>query len=282
VLAAVTTTALLSAPTVVGRAAELPDGWLEADAPRSPVAGIGTSWLDATEPGLVGPRPSVIARSAVGAGAAVVVAELADEDEGGGAPGDADDAHVGSGALPDGVVELARHDGVVVATEGAHVELVGFHESSSGAALPMDPVGPDVSAHPVAAAAAPADEGPVIVLPPRGRAGAATSAIDLSVTAGEPVVAPITGEVEEVAEYALYGTTRDQLVRIRSSEDPTVVAHVHHVDDASVAVGDTVEAGTSVIAGRARQLPFESQIDRFTAAHRGEATPHVHIELRIA
>lgn len=285
-LAAVTTSALLTAPAVVGRAAELPDGWGDTE-DRRPFAALGGSWSDAALPGLLGPRPTALASSTSIASRAAALSAAADAED------DVDEDDVdedvtaategaGTGALPDGVVELARHEDVVVATEGAHVELVGFHESSTGAALPLDPVGPDVSAHPVAAAAAPADEGPVVVLPSRGRAGGATSAIDLSVTAGQPVVAPITGEVEEVAEYALYGTSRDELVRIRSSEDPSVVAHVHHVDGASVTVGDAVEAGATVIAAEARQLPFESQVDRFTAAHRGEAAPHVHIELREA
>lgn len=279
-LATVTTTALLAAPAVVGRAAELAEGRGDPEH-RLPFADVGGSWADAALPGLLGPRPAALASSPALARQVVTLAEPADDDGEVGGDGTGD-PHAGTGALPDGVVEIARHEGIVVATEGAHVELVGFHESSSGAALPLDPIGPDRSAHPTVAAVEPTGDGPVVVLPSRGRAGGATSAIDLSVTPGGPVVAPITGEIEEVADYALYGTTRDLLVRIRSSEDPSVVAHVHHVEGAAVAVGDTVAAGTTVIASEARQLPFESQIDRFTVAHRGEPTPHVHIELRVA
>jgi hypothetical protein len=46
-----------------------------------------------------------------------------------------------------------------------------------------------------------------------------------------------------------------------------------------VAVGDRVEAVATTIAAGARQLPFDSQVDRVTAAHRGAPAPHVHVEL---
>jgi biotin carboxyl carrier protein len=185
-------------------------------------------------------------------------------------PGDRS-PELGAGALPDGVVELARFGEVLVAAEGSRVELVGFHESSAAQALTFEPAEGLVS-----------DDGPVMVLPTRHRAGGPTSAIDLAVTPGEEVVAPISGEVVEVAEFALYGRTSDLLVSIRSVEDPTVVATVMHLVEARVAVGDHVEAGVTPIAGEARQLPFASQIDRFAAAHRGSAAPHVHLELRHA
>jgi hypothetical protein len=184
--------------------------------------------------------------------------------------GAVDDA-AGTGALPDGVVELARVGRIVVAAEGSRVELVGFHESAASHALPFEPNPTLVG-----------DDGPVMILPTRHRAGGPTSAIDLAVAPGEEVVAPISGEVVEVADFSLYGRTSDLLVSIRSDEDPSVVATAMHLVDARVAVGDRVEAGVTPIAGEARQLPFASQIDRFALAHRGTAGPHVHLELRHA
>lgn len=179
-----------------------------------------------------------------------------------------------TGALPDGIVTLARAGAVTVATEGSTVELVGFHESSDPAAIPMTSTEPHVAPD--------AGEGPVVLLPTRGRAGAPTSAVDIAVRPGQAVMAPVTGEVVEVASFALYGSTRDLLVRIRSAEDPDVVVTAMHLEGAAVEVGDTVEAGVTPIADEARQLPFDSQIDRFTAAFRGEPAPHVHVELQHA
>jgi murein DD-endopeptidase MepM/ murein hydrolase activator NlpD len=195
---------------------------------------------------------------------------------------DADDpaGQVGDGALPDGTVELARAGDVRIVAEGSTVELVGFHESSSAAALRMTPAHPIVSEHTGVTADAPGDDGPVMVLPTRGRAGAPTSAIDLAVAPGVEVPAPVTGEVVEVADFSLYGRTRDVLVKIRAADDPSVVVTAMHLVDPLVEVGDRVEGGVTPIAAAARQLPFDSQIDRFTAAYRGQAGPHVHLEVR--
>lgn len=182
-------------------------------------------------------------------------------------------AATGEGALPDGEVELARFGDVEIVTEGSRVELVGFHESSAGDALELTPSHPEVGAD-----EAGGDE-PVVILPTRQRAGASTSAVDLAMKPGEPVPAPLSGEVIAVDDYLLYGSTSDVVIKIRSDEDPSIVATVVHVVDPEVEAGDRVEAGTTTVAGEARQLPFESQIDRFTTEHRGEAAPHVHIEL---
>jgi murein DD-endopeptidase MepM/ murein hydrolase activator NlpD len=184
------------------------------------------------------------------------------------------------GALPNGPVELATYGDVRIVTEGSRVELVSFHESSASAALPFESSHAVISANPAVESDAPDEDAPVIVLPTRQRAGAPTSAIDLALTPGEQVVAPISGEVVAVDDFSLYGRTPDVIVKIRSSEDPNVVLRALHLVDPLVEVGDTVEAGVTPIAAEARQLPFESQMDRFTAAHRGQAAPHVHFEMR--
>lgn len=292
VLAAAATGVMITGPAVVGKAAELPDGWREARA-ELPYAAFVGAWQEPDVATLVGPRPTAQRPLLIDA-PSTALGEVA------GATGGASDDGAGElaaaveaaeteafepstpdlGALPDGVVELARYADVVVAAEGADVELVGFHESSTATALELTSVHPVVSSHPSVPGGVSDDDGPVVVLPPRHRAGGPTSAIDLSVTAGSTVVAPISGEVVQVADYALYGATRDLLVQIRSDEDPSIVAHVHHLVGAQVQVGDSVEAGRTPLAEEARILPFESQVDRFTVAHRGEASPHVHIELR--
>jgi murein DD-endopeptidase MepM/ murein hydrolase activator NlpD len=237
---------------------------------------LPSSWGAEDDPGARTERAAAPAPpAAVAATTVSAPAGAGDRDEGGGP-----DAHVGDGALPAGTVELARAGEVRIVTEGSAVELVGFHESSSAAALRMTPAHPVVSEHAGVTAEVPDDEGPVMVLPTRGRAGAPTSAIDLAVAPGVEVAAPVTGEVVEVADFSLYGRTRDVLVRIRAADDPTVVVTAMHLVDPLVEVGDQVEGGVTPIAVSARQLPFDSQIDRFTAAYRGQAGPHVHLEVR--
>lgn len=279
-LAAAATGVMLTGPTVVGKAAELPAGWGDDARAQLPYAAFVGAWHEPDVTTLVAPRPTVD-RPLLSNAPLAAAAEAARTTAAGTAEEETAEAVTADlGALPDGVAELARHGDIVIVAEGAHVELVGFHESSSPAALELTSVHPIVSAHPQVAADVPDDDRPVVVLPPRHRAGGPTSAIDLAVAPGSPVAAPISGEVVQVADYALYGSTRDLLVQIRSDEDPDVVAHVHHLVGAQVAVGDRVEAGVTHLAEEARALPFESQVDRYTTAHRGEATPHVHIELR--
>lgn len=174
------------------------------------------------------------------------------------------------GALPDGPIELATAGDVAIVAEGSRVELVGFHESSSGSAIDMQPAAHDGTVH----------EDAIIDLPTRHRAGSPTSAIDVAVAPGADVIAPVTGEVVAVSTYALYGSTEDVVVEIRPDADPSITVSITHVVDPSVAAGDRVEAGVTAIAAEGRQLPFDSQIDRFTTAHRGQAAPHLHIEMR--
>jgi murein DD-endopeptidase MepM/ murein hydrolase activator NlpD len=239
---------------------------------------LPSSWSAEDEDGTTGGSPT--ASTAVPATA--VSATAATGATGADADGEAEETpdEPGDGALPDGTVELARTGEVRIVAEGSMVELVGFHESSSAAALRMTPAHPVVSEHAGVGADAPGDDGPVMILPTRGRAGAPTSAIDLAVAPGVEVPAPVTGEVVEVADFSLYGRTRDVLVRIRAADDPSIVVTAMHLVDPMVEVGDQVEAGVTPIAGSARQLPFDSQIDRFTAAYRGQAGPHVHLEVR--
>jgi murein DD-endopeptidase MepM/ murein hydrolase activator NlpD len=265
VAAAITGAMLSSDPMVrADRILEqLPPSWGAEDDPGA-----------STERAVTPAPPTAVAATTVSSTAAAGDRDER-EDDGGGL-----DAHVGDGALPDGIVELARAGEVRIVTEGSAVELVGFHESSSAAAMRMTPAHPVVSEHAGVIADAPDDEGPVMVLPTRGRAGAPTSAIDLAVAPGVEVAAPVSGEVVEVADFSLYGRTRDVLVRIRAADDPTVVVTAMHLVDPLVEVGDRVEGGVTPIATSARQLPFDSQIDRFTAAYRGQAGPHVHLEVR--
>ena len=113
-----------------------------------------------------------------------------------------------------------------------------------------------------------------VVMPSRGRGTGPTTAVDVAVPADATITAPVSGEVVEANQYALYGTTTDFLVTIAPQDAPYLRIRMFHLEEPQVAVGDTVVAGETVIAKRSRQLPVNNQIDRIT----GERTPHVHIQ----
>lgn len=142
--------------------------------------------------------------------------------------------------------------------------LAGFHQATGGGTEALTPL--------EASDDAPT---PVDVLASRGRGTHPTSAVDIAVPEDEPVLATVDGEVRAVSTYQLYGASRDVIVVIVPDAAPEIEVKVLHLDDAQVEVGERVVAGETVIASRARHLPFGSQIDGVL----GEKLPHVHIEV---
>jgi hypothetical protein len=138
----------------------------------------------------------------------------------------------------------------------------GFHEASTRTSLAMTPVG-DGS----------------LVLPSRGRPAPATSAVDLVLVDEVPVRSPVTGTVEVAERFHVYGKHPDRRIVLVPDDAPELRVVVLHVTGVSVAPGDRVEAGVSVLAESARRFPFRSQIDDETAP---DAWPHVHYEVRPA
>lgn len=158
------------------------------------------------------------------------------------------------------------------------VRAVGFHESGHGAALAMSPVGRLDSNHNAGRIALPQVNGyrdnSYLVMPTRSRGNGPTSAVDISMVAGEPVTSPITGTVKSVSPYNLYGSTPDLIVELVPEGRPELRVRMMHIDGVDLQPGDEVEAGKTVLAASSRQLPFSSQIDRYAGAH-----PHVHLEV---
>jgi murein DD-endopeptidase MepM/ murein hydrolase activator NlpD len=174
--------------------------------------------------------------------------------------------------------------GEVFATAGgvdlhlpSDVLAVGFHESGSRNAVRMLPIGTPTSNHNAGRVTLPpaSADNRYFVLPTRRRPGTPTSAVDIRVEHGKPIASVVDGTVTAVSEYRLYGRTPDQVVEIRSERNPDIKVRMLHVEGVQVAPGDRVRAGETVVAASSRQLPFASQIDRFSS--RG---PHVHVELR--
>lgn len=189
-------------------------------------------------------------------------------------------------APEDRTVVVARHGAVELIVPSAYALLVGFHEAGAEA-LDLDVVAPVTADHAAAGegsdATAADDAVTVIVLPGRRRGTDPTTAMDVVVPQGRPIVAPVDGRVLRVEDYLLYGRHEDVRVVIEPAADPGVVAVVLHLEDVRVAPGDDLRAGETVIAGSARVLPEASQIDRYTRRSvREEAPPHVHVEIHRA
>lgn len=172
-------------------------------------------------------------------------------------------AAAAAGTPSDGPVKIAVVQGVELYSPSPETMAVGFHEGATRS-LPLDPVfnAPEGAPEPV-------------VMGSRGRGTGATSAIDIAVPRDTPLRSPVTGEVVEANEYALYGSTRDHLVTVAPEGAPDLRVRMFHLEGVRVQIGDEVVAGETVLADRSRVLPFSSQIDRIT----GERAPHLHVQV---
>ncbi|HVF76642.1 MAG TPA: hypothetical protein VM938_16515 [Acidimicrobiales bacterium] len=142
------------------------------------------------------------------------------------------------------------------------VERVGFHESNHDGAQHLAPL---------ATAAAPT------TLEARERGTGARTAADVVVDPAVEIRSPVTGRVKRSGGYVLYCKHSDDYVVIAPDAQPTWEVKVLHIDGVRVKAGDRVVAGVTVLAPRATQLPFESQVDELRTAD--PAWPHVHIEV---
>lgn len=175
---------------------------------------------------------------------------------------------------------LASHDGLELRLPSDDPVVVGFHEASQSAALPMHPIGTIRDNANTTRFVAPPDRedgAEYVVMSSRGRAPAATSAVDVVLRDDDPVLSPVDGTVTDVRAYHLYGKYPDHRIEITPLGRPGLRIVLIHVRDVSVAVGDTVEAGLTPLAASANRFPFGSHIDRYTEPDRW---PHVHMEVK--
>lgn len=141
------------------------------------------------------------------------------------------------------------------------VERIGLHQSNHEGARDLQ----------VTAQAA----GPV-VLESRGRESGLQSAADIVVAPDTEIRSPVSGTVLRSGTYVLYCDYSDDFAVIAPDEQPDWEVKVLHIDGVTVAPGEYVQAGMTVIAGRATVLPFASQVDDTTA---DPPWPHTHIEV---
>lgn len=157
---------------------------------------------------------------------------------------------------------FATVGGVVLVHLSARVERVAFHQSNHEGARPLEPL---------ATAAAP------LTLEGRERLTDGRTAADVVVDPGIPIRSPVTGRVKRAGTYVLYCKHSDDYAVIAPDAHPDWEVKILHIDGVRVRPGDRVTAGETVIAPRATQLPFESQVDEVRTAD--PAWPHVHVEV---
>ena len=157
---------------------------------------------------------------------------------------------------------MASVAGIAVLHPAAHIERVGFHQSNHEGAQEME--------------VAPTAVRPV-TLESRDRLTSARTAADVVVEPGTEIRAPVTGVVKRAGSYVLYCEHQDDYLVIAPDVNPAWEVKLLHISGVAVSAGQRVEAGVTVVAPRATQLPFESQVDEARTAD--PAWPHVHIEV---
>jgi biotin carboxyl carrier protein len=156
---------------------------------------------------------------------------------------------------------FATAGGVVLRHPSSRVELIGFHESNLDGARQLEPL-------PSAA--------PTVTLEARSRDTSPRGAADVVVDPETEIRAPVTGTVRYAGSYILYCRHTDNFLIIEPDDHPGWEVKLLHFEGLKVGVGARVKAGETVVGARARQLPFQSQVDKVTAS---PAWPHVHVEI---
>jgi hypothetical protein len=157
---------------------------------------------------------------------------------------------------------FASAGNVVLRLPAALVERVGFHQSNHEGARILTVLPGAVDA---------------VTLETRGRLTRARTAADVVVDPRTAIRAPVSGRVKRAGTYVLYCKHSDDFVVIAPDARPAWEVKILHIDGVRVRPGDRVVAGVTVIAPRATQLPFESQVDELATVK--PAWPHVHIEV---
>ncbi len=141
------------------------------------------------------------------------------------------------------------------------VERIGFHEAGREGARQMEPL-PDATRP--------------ITLESRNRGTGSRTAADIVIDPHSELRSPVTGTVIRSGTYILYCKYTDDFVVINPDAHPGWEVKMFHFKGLTVAPGDRVEAGVTVVGNDPAILPFESQINEFTT---NPSWDHVHIEV---
>lgn len=143
----------------------------------------------------------------------------------------------------------------------SRVEHVGFHQSNDEGAQHLDAL-PGIEA---------------FTLDDRGRETDRQGSADVVVDPETEIRAPVSGTVISSGSYVLYCNNFDYYLNIEPDDHPGWKVRMLHLAELTVGTGDRVEVGQTVVATKARQLPFASQVDDIRTAD--PAWPHVHMEV---
>jgi hypothetical protein len=157
-------------------------------------------------------------------------------------------------------VPFARAGHLTLKVPAQDALLIAYHESLFDTAVAMRPVG---------------ERSAWMIQPSRGRPTPPTSAVDIALEVGTPVVAPVDGKVVAVINYSLYCEAPDTLVVIRPYDDRSVTVEVMHLVDLKVRKGDVVYAGGTIIGEPHDFVGGNAQVDLFVPG----SPPHVHVEV---
>lgn len=157
--------------------------------------------------------------------------------------------------------QVAAVGGVVLVHPSTRVEMVGFHESNHDGARQLEVLGTAVNP---------------MVLETRDRGTGSRTAMDVVVDPAAEIRAVVTGTVLRAGGYILYCDHNDDFLVIEPDSRPGWEVKMLHIKGVSVSAGDRVEAGVTVVAPAPTPLPFDSQVDEFTAE---PSWPHVHVEV---
>lgn len=150
---------------------------------------------------------------------------------------------------------------LVLLHPAAGVERIGFHESGHDGARQQDVT--STATRPM-------------TMKSRDRGTADRTAADIVVVPDTEIRSPVTGTVIRAGTYTLYCDHVDEYLVIEPDDRPGWEVKLFHVVGLQVGTGQRVEAGVTRVALHSRVLPFESQVDEFTAE---PSSPHVHIEV---
>lgn len=159
-----------------------------------------------------------------------------------------------------GHIQFAWAGDLAVFLPVTRYETVGFHESGHDGAFQLVVVGLT----------------DWVTLASRGRGTGSRTAADIVVPPDEAIVAPVTGTVIRAGTYTLYCDHSDNFVVIEPAGRPGWELKIFHFEGLAVGVGDDVVAAETLIGSSGRVLPFESQVDEFTA---DPSNAHVHLEV---
>lgn len=142
------------------------------------------------------------------------------------------------------------------------VERIGFHQSNDEGARHVEPFDTGI---------------PATTMETRDRLSDPNSSADVVVDPESEIRSPVSGTVISTGKYNLYCDLYDYFINIEPDEHPGWKVRILHITGVSVHSGERVEAGVTVVAPHARQLPFASQVDDLRTVD--PAWPHVHIEV---